>query len=413
MKLIKTISNIIYFSFCIFFSAFLSANQFVTALVGATIFISDQQAPLESGTVIISRNKITQVGSANEIVIPDNANVIDMTGKFITAGYWNSHVHYINDLRQAAKQSADSLNQILEDTFSHWGFVNTIDTGSWLENTLLIKSRIESGEVNGPRIMTIGGSFVPKGGSPYYVKPVELPEFENPEQVRRDVSETLNRGADGIKLFTGSWATPQVVVMMEPEHIKAATDTAHARDRLVFAHPSDSDGARVAIENGVDVLAHAFPAQIKGPWDRSLINLMYESNVSLVPTLKLWRYDLTRENFPANIINLVENTAINQTKMAHDRGIPIMFGTDVGYMADADTTEELILMERAGMDFQAILASLTTTPAARYGFAQSSGKIQAGYDADLVILNTDPRKDIKAFADVNTTIRNGKIVYAQ
>ena len=391
----------------------LFASESITAYVGATIFTTPLEQPIENGRLIIKANKISQVGSASELEIPENAQVVDLTGQYITAGYWNCHVHYTGQLEKAAEQERKSLEQMLKNMFLSWGFVNTVDTGSWLQKTQLIKKRIDSGEVQGPRIITAGGSFVPQGGSPYYIKPISLPEFSSSDQVKRLVSETLNQGADGIKLFTGSWATPNDVVLMKPEHVFAATQTAHASDSLVFAHPSDSEGARVAIENGVDVLAHTFPAQIKGPWDQSLIPLMVDKGVSLVPTLKLFRYDLTREGFPANIIDIVESTAIKQTELANNQGITILFGTDVGYMLDADTTEEFLLMGQAGMTYQNILQSLTTAPAARFGYSQSAGRIQQDYDADFVVLNSDPRLNIEAFADVSKTIRNGTVVFSR
>ena len=68
-------------------------------------------------------------------------------------------------------------------------------------------------------------------------------------------------------------------------------------------------------------------------------------------------------------------------------------------------------MGRAGMNHGDVLASLTTAPAARYGFAKSDGQVGAHYQADLVLLGSDPREDVTAFADVITTIRGGDVVF--
>ena len=132
--------------------------------------------------------------------------------------------------------------------------------------------------------------------------------------------------------------------------------------------------------------------------------------MALVPTLKLWRLGL-RKGLPERIVAIVENTAIAQVKAIHEAGVTILFGTDVGYMRDVDTTEEFRLMGQAGMDYKDILASLTTAPAARYSFAETDGQIQVNYQADLVLLGSDPREDITAYADVIATIRGGKIVF--
>ena len=78
-----------------------------------------------------------------------------------------------------------------------------------------------------------------------------------------------------------------------------------------------------------------------------------------------------------------------------------------------DTSEELKWMSRAGMSFQGILASLTTNPAQRFGYATHSGRIAKGMDADLVVLSADPAQNTSAFSKVRYTIRGGDIIYAE
>ena len=74
---------------------------------------------------------------------------------------------------------------------------------------------------------------------------------------------------------------------------------------------------------------------------------------------------------------------------------------------------ELELMARAGMDFQQILASLTTAPARRFGYADCSGRIASGMDANRVVLNADPAKDVTALSKVRYVVRKGRIVYTE
>jgi imidazolonepropionase-like amidohydrolase len=68
-------------------------------------------------------------------------------------------------------------------------------------------------------------------------------------------------------------------------------------------------------------------------------------------------------------------------------------------------------MVAAGLDWRAILASLTTSPAQRFGFGKRKGRVVAGMDGDLVLLASDPTRAAKSFADVRYTIRAGKILY--
>src|ERR1019366_3794382 len=64
-------------------------------------------------------------------------------------------------------------------------------------------------------------------------------------------------GADLLKLFTGSWVRRGKVLPMPEDIARAAADAAHRRGQLVYSHPSDLAGTKVAIDSGVDVLAHA------------------------------------------------------------------------------------------------------------------------------------------------------------
>jgi imidazolonepropionase-like amidohydrolase len=69
------------------------------------------------------------------------------------------------------------------------------------------------------------------------------------------------------------------------------------------------------------------------------------------------------------------------------------------------------LMAQAGMSFRQILASLTTTPAERFGQSDRFGRIAAGFQADLVVLKDDPTNNIRALTDVQYTMRSGKVIY--
>jgi imidazolonepropionase-like amidohydrolase len=69
-------------------------------------------------------------------------------------------------------------------------------------------------------------------------------------------------------------------------------------------------------------------------------------------------------------------------------------------------------MSQAGMNFQQTLASLTTNPARRFGYSDRTGRIAVGMEADLVVLQADPAKDVTALSKVQLTMRHGKISYS-
>lgn len=85
----------------------------------------------------------------------------------------------------------------------------------------------------------------------------------------------------------------------------------------------------------------------------------------------------------------------------------------MGYIPQFETSEEFVWMSRAGMSFQHILQSLTTSPAQRFGASAHSGRVTKGMDADLVVLRDDPAQDATAFSSVRYTIRGGKVIYSE
>jgi imidazolonepropionase-like amidohydrolase len=381
------------------------------AIVGARIYTAPTEAPITDGVVVMTGTTISAVGRRDQVRVPARATVLDGTGLTVTAGFWNAHVHFIDAAFQsAASRPAPELTERMRAMLTRWGVVSAVDTGSREENTLALRRRIESGEIPGPRIMIMGGSFVPVDGSPYYVLPARLPELASPARATALVEQLLgNPGVDGVKLFTGSWAARDRIVVMPTDIVRAAVEAAHRRGKPVFAHPSNNAGTLAALEGGVDVLAHTFPA---GPaWDRALPRRMSEAGMALVPTLKLWPWELGRLGVPAVAIERTQANAEAQLRAFVDAGGQLLFGTDVGYMTDYDPTDEYVLLQRAGLGFPAVLATLTTAPAKRFHAESGAGTIAAGSPADLVVLDGDPAAEIRSLARVRYTIRGGQIIY--
>lgn len=381
------------------------------ALVGAKIYPSPAAPPITNGVVLIQNGRITAIGERRRVKIPNKTTVLDCTGLTLVAGFWNSHVHFTESKwENAARIPSAQLNQQLRDTFTRYGFTTVFDLGSPVENTKVIRSRIESGEVDGLRILTTGTGLVPEGGTPFYVKPLKFPEAINPRQATSLVREKVKNGADAIKIFTGP--TPfegGSPLIMRPELVSAITTEAHRHGRLVFAHPENDAGVNVAVDGGVDILAHTAPTGNK--WDEWQIAKMKRAKVTLIPTLSLFTKLGRSLGMPAPMIENFIRTPLEQLRAYSEAGGQIVFGTDLGFIADYDPTEEYLLMMRAGMSFRRILASLTTNPAERFGVSNRTGRIVPNMDADIVIIAGDPEVDIKALSKVKYTLRKGRIIY--
>jgi imidazolonepropionase-like amidohydrolase len=386
------------------------------ALVGAKIYIAPTEPPIENGSIVLHDGKIAAIGPSKAVKIPKNVQVIDCKGLIVTAGFWNSHVHILSSgLLHAEKQPARQINLQLQKMFTRWGFTTVFDIASVLQNTTLIRRRIESGEVQGPRIFTVGEPFWEKGGTPFYIKAyleenhINIPEVESVAAAKERVRRQIADGADAIKIFANS-VERNGILTMPLELAQAIVSEAHAQHKLVFAHVANDEGIEVALKSGVDIFAHTTPNG--SPWNSSLVRQMTSTHTALTPTLTLWDEELRGHAPPGQVKEWLRKAA-NQLQAFSQAGGLVLFGTDIGYIQHYDTSEEFTWMTRAGMSFTQILASLTTNPAQRFGYSAHSGRIAKGMDADLVVLNADPEKDITALSNVRYTIRNGKIIYSE
>jgi imidazolonepropionase-like amidohydrolase len=386
------------------------------ALVGAKIYPSPTERPIDNGAILIRDGHIFAVGPSPTIKIPRAAKVIDCKGLVITAGFWNSHVHImLPGLLHAEELSSEQIASQLEEMLTRWGFTTVFDIGSVLDNTTLIRRRIESGEVKGPRILTVGEPFWVKGGTPIYVRGfleanhISIPEVESSAQAAERVRRQIHDGADGIKIFTGSVERDDILIM-PLELAKDIVAEAHRAGAPVFAHPSNRQGLEVALQSGVDILAHTTPSG--GPWSSSFVESIKAAHMALIPTLTLWHVESKSES-PDEFEKGMNTVVLPELRAYSEAGGEILFGTDVGYIEQFDTSEEFLWMSRAAMNFQHILASLTTNPAQKFGYSTHSGRIAKGMDADLVILRADPAQDATAFSRVRYTIRSGTVIYSE
>ena len=185
---------------------------------------------------------------------------------------------------------------------------------------------------------------------------------------------------------------------------RAAAETAHLNGKLVFAHPSNLAGMRVAIDGGVDVLAHA--ADDTAGVDQALLTSAIRKNMAMIPTLKMFTTTVTTDPHYMDPI-------CNEVRQFHELGGQLIFGTDVGYMTDYTTDGEFIELGKSGLDWHDVLAMLTTNPSSRFGVSNIKGTVTPGKLADLTILSVDPAGNLTNFSRVSVVIRSGRVIWQQ
>jgi len=382
----------------------------ILIIKNATIIPSPNDSIIKAATIVIKNGKIISVGD-RPITIKEKADTIDATNFYVLEGFWNSHVHFMESKWNGADTVSNKrLEFQLHQFLTSYGFDYAFDIGSHLNNTLALKKRIAANQVKGPEIFTTGMLFAPPGGQPMYLS-FYIPELSSPTTAKQIITQRIKDGANAIKIYSGvptSQDNVYRVIYMNASTIKAITKTAHAFNKLVFAHPQTDSGVILAVQNGVDIIAHTTSGKM---WSNELIAKMIKNKISLTPTFKLYDFLAKQQGLSDSSEDTVMQPLVDELNKFSKDGGNVLFGTDIGYITDYNPEVEYVYMQKAGLSFRQILASLTTAPSAKFNKSLSTGRIQKGMDADLVILSANPMENIKNLTNVLYTIKHGQIIY--
>jgi imidazolonepropionase-like amidohydrolase len=373
------------------------------AITRATVYAAPDSPARKDVTVVIRHGVIEGVGE--HLRISKDIETISCQGCVVLAGFWNAHVHFMEPKwNDAANQPAATLTRQMSEMLTHSGFTTVVDTASDGENTTALRRRVQSGEVLGPRIITAGIPIFPAHALPYYLAdlPAELKAKLGQPETAADAAAIVDKnraaGYDIVKLFTGSIVSPGHITPMRVEIARAAADEAHRHGQLVFSHSSNLEGTKVAIEAGVDVLAHT--PEVTSGIDEAMLRRMIAQHMTIIPTLKLF----SRDDDIANIRLL--------DYRFHQLGGRLVYGTDTGFLPDYDQSEEFRQLMQAGFGFREVLAMLTTAPAELFHLSQREGKVMPGMRGNLTVLSEDPASGHpEAFIKVKYTIRDGDVIW--
>jgi imidazolonepropionase-like amidohydrolase len=222
------------------------------------------------------------------------------------------------------------------------------------------------------------------------------------DECLRATRRAFREGADLIKVIpSGGGVTnhPDDLVAhveMSPDELAAIVDKAHRRHARVAAHTNGVAAAKAVIEAGVDTMEHG----VFDP-DPALLDAMVQRNISLIPTLLIFRW-VAEDGAAAGIFAAGVEAAkrllevqLRLVAAAHESGVTIAVGSDNGgFMPIDENTRELELLMDAGLSFAETLAAATRNGARACGLEAEVGTIEPGKRADLIILNDDPAADV-------------------
>lgn len=344
------------------------------AFVGVRIF--DGQSMIPDQTVVVAGEKIFVVGHATEVAVPQGARVIEGSGKTLLPGFIDSHVH---------------IGFFDPKTVLAGGITTARDLAWPPDRILPLADRLESDLLAGPRLLVAGPMLTAPGGYPTkasWAPPGTGREVGDVTETRAAVKEFVALGADVIKVAQ----EPREGPVMSPEVLIAIVEEAHAAGLKVTSHLGSLDQLGIALDAGVDELAHGLWSNEEIPDD--LIRRMVAAGMTVVPTLHI-------DPSAQRIENLRRFVAA---------GGRVIYGTDMGNTGPPPgiDPEELRLMVEAGMSPLDALAAATSRAADYLGLTDK-GRIGGGKDADLVLVEGDPVADLKVLAAPSMVLRGGRI----
>jgi len=373
--------------------------------------------------ILIKGNRIVKVGPAEQVQVPADAEVVDLSHATVLPGLIDAHTHVFLD-------GPDVDNQILHESYQYRtlialanaqkdlmiGFTTLRDlkTLGAMYSDVDLRNAIDRGIVTGPRmqvatrgIQTTGG-FTMRGFSPEVPLPSAMQVADSPWAAREAVRDQVAHDADLIKLYSaydfhftsdGKLVSPPTFT---PEEVNAIVDEAHKKGRKVSCHAFAGEGVRNCLNAGVDSLEHG------ASLDDGDITLMLQKGIYLVPTL--YHYQVDREHdmkkYGGHSVAEVSEGNFRRVVAA---GVKVAFGSGVGPFPHGTQGKEFEYMVKFGMTPLQVIRAATTEGAQLMGWQDRVGSVQPGKFADLVAVAGDPIADITELERVQFVMKDGHI----
>jgi imidazolonepropionase-like amidohydrolase len=420
------------------FPALEAAAQTPTVIVGATVIDGTGRPPIQDAAIVIEGGRIRQVGPRAAITVPAKAETLDARGKFVIPGLADMHHHLLSGSLRFQQNLVGNLGRL-----PAVGITMVFNPSSSEADFARLKAAAATDTSPSARFFGTGPLITVKGD--LFGALVGSPVPETPAEAQAVVRRLKIAGVDAIKVqrddFT--WARKQGVPLMPMNVLTALVEEAHQHNLKVFAHAPRLAQAKEALSAGVDGLMHGI---LDEPIDDAFIALMKKNRAVYVSTQALfedvadvrawarrqapyWDHaglqpPALYESFTAdagvrqfesmydNAAFTKQRLAVSRTnlKKAFDSGIPIVLGTDTGFVGvlfGVSTQIELALLVEAGLPPQEALRAATINAARMIGQEKDLGTVEAGKLADFVILDANPLDDIRNVTRIYRTVKGG------
>ena len=400
------------------------AQEGLTLLVPDRVF--DGTNMHEGWRVLVRKDRIEAVGPEAGNT-PEAAVItqIDLPGMTLMPGLIDNHSHILlhpydetswtdQVLKESTAERAIRAANHLRATLLA-GFTTLRDLGSEGAGyaDIGVRDALEKGVIPGPRLLVSGpaivatGSYGPKGFHDGVRVPLGANEADGHDGLIAEVRRQIGGGADWIKVYADyRWGqNGQARPTFSVEELSLIVKTAAAAGRQVVAHASTDEAMRRAIEAGVATIEHGDNGSLE------TYRLMARKGVAICPTLGAVEAISRYQGWDGKPDTAPERIKIKHQQMAHaiKAGTIICNGSDVGVFDHGDNGWEIALLVEYGLSSLQALRAATSVNAKILG-REDIGRIKPDVLADMVAVEGDPLRDIKAITNTRFVMQGGKTI---
>ncbi|MCQ8888641.1 amidohydrolase family protein [Pseudoalteromonas carrageenovora] len=397
------------------FSKKMAKPKGMIALKGAKIITMDGEKVIENGVIITDGKHIKSIGTANEVTIPKDAKVIDVTGKTIMPGIVDAHAH-------GSQASDEIIPQQNWKNFAGLALgVTTIHDPSNDTTEIFTASEMQkAGMIVGPRIFSTG-TILYGANMPGYTS-----HIDSLEDAKFHLERLKKVGAFSVKSYNQPRreqrqqvieAGRELEMMVVPE---GGSLLQHNLSMVVDGH--------TGIEHSIPV-EHIYD-DIKQLWSQSDVgytptlvvayggiwgeNYWYDKTdvwnhprlSKFVPKNQLLPRSMRRVKAPDHHYNHFNNARV--AKELQDLGVLVNLGAH-GQREGLGAHWEMWMFAQGGMSSLEAIRASTLDPAKYLGLDKNVGSLEVGKLADLMVIDGNPLKNIRDSDKVDYTMINGRL----
>ena len=375
----------------------LRADSF--ALVHCHLFNGSDNGIAEDATVLVSGSTIERV-TGRDAAIPAGYDTVDCEGNYLMPGMIDVHTHLDNPA--AMRRALDSG-------------VTTIRTaGVPAFQDVALREMVRVGALPGPDVIAAGVYVTPDLEDSIMADP-RLAGLHggvtSEEALRLVVQINADRGVDVIKTRgterAGRSDTDPRQQVYTREQLATVVDESAKHGLAVQVHAHGDEGARAAVEAGARSIEHGTYLS------EATLRLMREKGVWFVPTL-ITMIEMNEEQYD-HVLRLRGSHMVPRLEQAirdaHRLGVKFATGADNYYDEQSVNRVSLEVMHlvRLGLSPFEALQAATVSSAELLGLGDRTGRIAAGFEADLILVPGNPLEDVMALQDVLMVISNGRV----